>query len=726
MRGIIPKLEIGPVFHWRGWPGCLLLLACCVETGRARGEDARLSEIELRNLVELPPSGFLSEIEGESIFAGRKTFFVDPASGPVIGNNNFRQLLKRKTGVFLEEEEIPGVRFNLGMRGLAPGNSLHSQVLLDGIPLNIDVFGTRVPVGLPDLDAVAQVDFASGGTGVLWGGHPGGLVNFRSYPAAGDQALRWSSTATAGSYGTLSELVQVSGTVEATSYAVFGRYGQGDGYGVQQGYDSEQGGFRFTQRLSESDVLTLGYQTYWFSAGEMTPISRVPGLGINALLNFYYQDASRQLASAVYTHDFFPETRAESRVWFSYTDTERDYRAASTNLGVLGNETSYGGFEQKFMHAYDLGGMTGQVFTAGFTAQGSLSPFHNENSAGPAAAIDLNRNEMNFGFMVENLFQLTEQWKIIPGVRLDYLEIAGEGNYLGTAVNRSFQEVAPSFSLGTEWDILPSRRFGIRPATFYGNLSRGYRPPNYNEFVQRVSPMAGNLESAEMLTVEGGFRGQPVSWFIYDVSAFGMDYDGQFADTGGLIRNAGRTRHAGLELYQEVNLLGCLDALRGEEESLEPRTGPRSPEGETGYSRWGRLSFFTAVTWMSVNIEESPFAGNFDDTTYAPEWTAKWGLEYNWFERVKGALSFLHVVDHFGDPANSNNLILPAGAVPISACTVVDLSAEVSCWEDRLTFFVGLNNALGEDYEAARRAVAPGAVVQAPGQNIYGGFKFSY
>ena len=691
------------------------------------GDSSSFSEIQLRNLIELNPGGFLPDLDGTRIYSGKKTFLVDPAEDPVIANNNFRQALRRKTGVMLLEEEVQGTHFSVGYRGMTPNNAVFTQVFQDGFPLNVDVFGRRLVVSVPDLNQVTQMQFVNGGSGVLFGPQPGGSINFSSYPVAGDRSYRVRNTVAGGYFGHVSELFEVSGTVDDFSYGAFGRYSSGDGFEAQPGFESASGGARVIKRIGESDSVSLSYQKYHFNSDQLSSVilgSGAGALGVNALLNYYFQKADQDRLDLLYQHDFAPQTRVESRAWFHYTEGSSDFSPAANaqTLGPTTEKFSNWGTDTRLVHEYELASLTGNILTAGFTVQGTVSPIESrlrQDVIPSGTLIDLDRHDLNWAIYAENKFQLLERWSVTPGFRFEYAEVAGHGireedkghGAKLNSVDRRFEDYVPLFSLGTEVDLLEPRGLNLRPLVFYANVANAYRPPTYNETVMQDPRVnIDHLDSAQSYQVEAGLRGNLSSWYLYDVSAFGMRYEKQFAFSnvsGGLVENSGRTLHRGIEGFQEINLFGLIDALRETPRAPQPRTAPRSPATEVGWARHGRLSLFTAVSYLHTEIESSPEANAVGRRVpYAPEWTFKAGLAYNYFEKIKAVLSYRYVTDTFGNVNNDNSLVTDNSSAVIPSYSVVDLSLEHTCWKDRLTFFLNFNNLLDERYFASLQGQA--------------------
>ncbi|MEM9400511.1 MAG: TonB-dependent receptor [Verrucomicrobiota bacterium] len=684
----------------------ILILSCLSVT--AHGEE-RLSEVEILNLSPFTPYTFPSEIEFSHLESGHKNALLDLTTAPLIHNNNFRSFFKRTPEIYLEEFELSGVNMNASYRGLPPNNALFTQVFVNDIPLNSDVFGTRFVTGLPDLNTISQVLIRTGGSGVSYGHGLGGVIHMQSYPTAGDQPYRLSSTSSVGSYQTITELFQASGTVDSMSYSLFGSYREGGGLAQQPAYDSASGGASIHLRLSEKDTIQLGYQHYRFSQDELPSLIQNVG-SVDKLLNYYYQDVDKHSASLKWNHTFSHSSWLDSTNWFINTNGVRDISNAPSNIGRTEESIHYAGTQNRLTHRYDIGNSSNHILQTGFVLQGSVSPLETDGVDG----IDIDRHELNAGVFVENKFQVTKRWSITPGLRVEYAEIAGDGVRDGQSVDRNFSDITPLFSLGTEMDIL-ERLQEQRPLTLYANFSNAYRAPTYNDFVNR-SPTIGldeDLTSSESIQVEVGLRGSPWNWLHYDISGYWMEYFDQFAIVNDTVINEGTSTHYGGSLFTEVDLLALYDWAH--------------PSDASDLQRFGQLYVFSGVHYLQVHIDETPFPGDSDHAPYAPDWTVKWGVEYNYFNRIKAALSMIYVSDHLGDTTNGNSLLYPSASRQVLEDRVVmDLSLQYTFLRDIATAYFGINNLLNTQYISSRRGGSTQDFIEAPGQNFYGGLRLSF
>src|SRR5512139_2736998 len=86
--------------------GTVLAVVLLVAPWRAAGTDDEASDtirIEEQQVVgeratEAPP--FLQDVQGTSIYAGKKTTVIDPQVPPKVVNDNYRQALARVPGLY--------------------------------------------------------------------------------------------------------------------------------------------------------------------------------------------------------------------------------------------------------------------------------------------------------------------------------------------------------------------------------------------------------------------------------------------------------------------------------------------------------------------------------------------------------------------------------------------------------------------------------------------------
>ncbi len=171
---------------------------------------------------------FLPDVEGTRINAGKKTSNIRLDEIPEISNDNYRQVLARTPGVYLEEESTP--LLSIGYRGYDPHRTQYFQVLEDGIPIQADMIGYPESYYTPPLDAVERLEIIRGGAALMYGPQPAGAINFVMKKPPVDSAFDIQSTNMIGSFGFFSNFSSIGGTVGRFGYYGYYDHQQSDGF----------------------------------------------------------------------------------------------------------------------------------------------------------------------------------------------------------------------------------------------------------------------------------------------------------------------------------------------------------------------------------------------------------------------------------------------------------------------------------------------------------------
>jgi Fe(3+) dicitrate transport protein len=174
---------------------------------------------------------------------------------------------------------------------------------------------------------------------------------------------------------------------------------------------------------------------------------------------------------------------------------------------------------------------------------------------------DVRFESNNAAAFIENIFRLSDQLYIIPGIRYEWLEGAASGrnglSSTGMAINLQNITRSRSFLLGgigTEFHLTPQTEL-------YANISQAYRPI---QFANLQAPpttdvIDPDLKDARGYNVDIGYRGKVNNYLQFDVSGFYLQYNnrvGTISPTGTnyrLITNVGASTSKGIETYIEFN-----------------------------------------------------------------------------------------------------------------------------------------------------------------------------
>lgn len=694
--------------------------------GKDKKDDTLMKEVVVTAETEKKDSPFLPDVQGTKINAGKKTTNIELQELPPISNNNFRQAFVKTPGLLVSEESTP--LFSVGYRGLDPHRGQYTQVMKDGFPIHADMFGYPEAYYVPPLQTIEEIEFIRGGAALMYGPQPGGALNFVTKKPDLDTPLRTYSENVFGSDNYFSTYEAATGTVGPLGYYAYFHERQGDGFRLTNSdFEVISSGFKATVNQTGDSRLTLTYDEFHEEHGEPG------GLSLTSTTNpTYEQDRNfstrehdrfrleRYYTTLTYEKEFSEDTQFDFRTYGGryrrYSKRQRTGGNAFGNIPSGPGTNMYTndieeqdfyniGFEPRLRHDYDWLGET-HTFTIGTHTFFSHSPREDQRSATPFADTGIlrksaNRNTQYLSVFMENLFRIGKL-SVTPGIRWENIwqHIREKYNLDKTitplANEKEFDSV-PLLGLGLVYEI-------VKGVEAYSNLSSAYRPKIFTQAVPTGTNQIVNEDLNEGFArqYDFGFRGEPVTFFNWDVSYFILDFKDQIGTVGNTVQNVGDAWHQGIELASEVDLVGALDFFRNTE----------------WVKKFGSVSPFLAVTFLDAEFDQGPNKGK--SPQYTPDYNLRFGINSDFFNRIKLSLLSTFVDEHYADDALTPNRIIPSYKVWDLTSEVVLLRNVVNAFD--LSIFGGVNNLFDENYYARIRS---DGIDPAYGRNIYGGFKIS-
>jgi Fe(3+) dicitrate transport protein len=137
-------------------------------------------------------------------------------------------------------------------------------------------------------------------------------------------------------------------------------------------------------------------------------------------------------------------------------------------------------------------------------------------------------------------------------------------------------------------------------------------------------------------------------------------------------------------------------------------------KGGSWVDRYGALAAYTALTLQNGEFVSGPNEGKAPQ--YLSDYILRFGLTYNWRDRVKLALMSSFNGSTYADDNNTNRFFIPA-------YSVWDFMAEVKIWRDNVSAIAGINNLFDTAYYSRIRS--DGIDPAAP-RNWYAGVKIEF
>ncbi len=699
-----------------------------------------LTEFEL---VEEMGSGFglmhMASVDGMDIYSAKKSeVIVLEELNANLATNNSRQIYSRIAGLNIWESSAGGLQLDIGGRGLSPNRTSNFNTRQNGYDIAADALGYPESYYTPPSEAIKRIEVTRGASSLQYGTQFGGVLNFELKGPSPEKKLEVVSRQSVGSFGLFNSFNSVGGTHKKVGYYGFVNYKRGGGWRPNSQFESIAGHVQFHHKVTEK----LNYKV------EFTKLN-------------YTAQQPGGLTDALFEED--PSQSIRERNWFridwnvaALTINYRlnaKWRFEMRNFGLIGSRDALGvlgyinrpdpegmrdlmrdnylnvGNETRMIHTYNFLGnpsnwLVGVRYYRGFTKrkQGNGSTgfdanFEFKNPNEPEYS-NYQFPSQNIAAFTENVFQISEKWSVTPGLRFEHIITQADGTY-----NVEFRDLAGNLQLdSTISDFQSSSRafviggigtaYKFKNAELYGNISQNYRAINFNDMRVnnpnlKVDP---NLQDETGFSGDVGLRGVISKYFIYDVSAYYLQYSGRIGTVARVDENTFRiyrfrtnvsdSRNIGLESYGEANLLGIFTKGKAK-------------------SSLNLFSNFTIQDARYVNSDEPAFENK--QVENVPDLIFKTGLNFK-KKNFKAGYQFSSNSEQFSDATNakfaSNALV---GIIP--AYWVMDLSASYTL--KKWTFEAGVNN-LSNNLYFTRRAVGyPGpGIIPADPINFYATVQF--
>jgi Fe(3+) dicitrate transport protein len=321
----------------------------------------------------------------------------------------------------------------------------------------------------------------------------------------------------------------------------------------------------------------------------------------------------------------------------------------------------------------------------------------------------------NYALFAENIFQIGKRLKIVPGIRLEYIENKMEGyiNTTQTGVLTPEKRVRKFllYGIGSEWMI-------TEKTNVYANYSLAYRPVTFSELTPSATTeiIDPNLKDASGFNADFGYRGTVKKYLSFDVGVFYLHYDnriGTLTENGAPFKtNIGTSVSKGIESYIEINPIKIF----------------------TESVKFGSVSLFASnsfidakyVEWNNPLISNDPTKSIEDKRVEnAPRQIHRFGATY-YLKGFSATFQLSSVGDVFTDAANTEAPNAAGTIGKLSAYKVMDASFTYK-FKEYYNLKAGVNNLADVKYATRRAGGYPGpGIMPGNGRTIFVSFGFSF
>lgn len=649
---------------------------------------------------ETNQQGWLPDVAGAAIFAGKKTAVIDLDAQARNVGNNYRQALSQTPSLLLSEESSPLV--SIGYRGLNPHRAQFTQILRDGIPIHADQFGYPEAYYTPPLDTVDRIEFLHGGAALQHGPQPGGSLNYITHRPRTDKPFSLRTEHVVGSDDLYSTFSSADGTVGKLGYYLYFNHRESDGFrSANSDYDLNTAAIKLLYSMENGGKIIFNADTYEENHGEPGGLS-VSDFNSGSLKATRLNDRfSLDRDSVSVTYEIEPTAGSfftATAWWTDYTRYSKRQQGGGFGKPANGstNQIENQNFETLGLdsrYRMNWGGDSRHTLTTGIQIYHVDSPRTDEVGASPSASSgDLarvsDREVFYIPVFVENRFRFGD-FSITPGLRIENFSQDVKTRFIAPERDPRERDEDGTVVLGG---------LGMEYATdensaIYGNISQAYRPVIFTEAV----PTGGgqmvpeDLEEGKAIEYELGYRSRATEWLTLDASAFLLSFKDQIGTLGNTTANVGDSIHKGIDVSINTDLLGLI----------------------AGSDKYGALEWYLNATLLDAEFTAGPADGN--TPQYAPDYIFRTGLNYNHEDKIKVSLGATFLDEHYANDTNDDNFAVPA-------YMVWDLTAEYKIHEN-LRLIAGINNLFDESYFAR---VRNDGIDPANGRNFYVGASLEF
>ena len=700
----------------------------------------------------------LRKVEGTAIYAGKKSEVVlmDLITANMAANNS-RQIYNQVVGLNIYDNGDAGLQLNIGGRGLNPNRTANFNTRQNGYDISADVLGYPESYYTPPAEALSEIQVVRGAASLQYGTQFGGLINFKFKKPNPNKKVEITTRQTLGSNKLFSSFNSLSGTIRGFSYYTYYNYKKGNGFRPNSNFDSKNYFIHLGYRFNNKTKLTFETSLLRYlakQAGGLTDVQFYKDarysnrernwFKVNWALYFLRLD-HKIFNKTDFSLNVFGLDASRKALGFRTNRVSQSDNPENPRELLIGNFKNWGA-EAKLLTRYQIKNrdavfLIGSKYyktdndqRQGVGSASVLADFNFATSDFPnfKRQAEFKLPNLNMAVFAENIFDITDKFKLTPGIRFDYIKTESNGSYRNIVLdladnvllneeitdNNVFERNFVLLGIGATYKFNSS-------IESYANFSQNYRSVTYND-IRVVNPtlqIDENIGDEDGFTADIGIRSLFNSTLSYDISIFGLLYDnrlgevlkeekrinaaGNSVETGRVIRfrgNIGTAFIYGLENFMDWNVKKLL-----------------FPADKTV-----KLNLFINIALTNskyIFSEQNNVKGN--QLEFIPVVNLKTGLNFG-YKDLLGSFQYTYLSDQYTDATNADqdrndNQRGIKGVVP--AYRILDLSLSYSYKHWRLE--AGINNLLDETYFTRRATGYPGpGIIPAQSRSFYTTLQF--
>ena len=686
-------------------------------------KHTHLNEIIIKENQTSESVGRMPIMTNNVIYAGKKTeVILLEKTAADLSINNARQVFAKVPGMSVWENDGSGIQIGIASRGLSPNRSWEFNIRQNGYDIASEVFGYPETYYTPPLEALSRIEVIRGAASLQFGPQFGGVVNYQIKKGDSNKPFTIESQQTAGSYGLFNSFNAIGGTYKKLSYYSYFHKRTAQGWRDNSYYDIYSGyisaNYQISKKIAISAEYTkMDYQSQQAGGLTDTQLKENPRQSLRAR-NWF--SAPYNVASITFKYDVTENLNIQLKSFYSFAERNSvGFVKSITTKDTINPKTlqynerqvdrdKYENFGAEIRTSYKYKLLGKESILAGGIRIYNGNTNRNQSGIGttsvdfdltltkPDYGRSLEFSTINYAAFAENVFQIGNRVKVIPGVRLEFIENTSKG-YISTSqagnlpLNKRERQIL-LYGIGSE--IKTSDKTMI-----YGNYSLAYRPVTFSELTPSATTeiIDPNLKDANGFNADLGFRGTLKEYLSFDLGVFYLNYNnriGVITQNGLPFKtNIGTSISKGIESFIELNITNLLFKN----------------------SKYGSLTVFssnsfidaTYTRWDNPVIANDPLKSISNKRVEnAPNFIHRMGTSYS----IKGlqlSLQYSEVSDVFTDAVNTDLPNSTATIGKIAGYKIIDFTASYK-FNENYNFKFSVNNLTNETYATRRATGYPG------------------
>ena len=686
-------------------------------------KNTQLNEIIIKENQISESIGRMPIMKNNVIYAGKKTEVVNlEKTAADLSINNARQVFAKVPGMSVWENDGSGIQIGIASRGLSPNRSWEFNVRQNGYDISSEVFGYPETYYTPPLEALSKIEIIRGAASLQFGPQFGGLVNYQIKKGDPNKLFSIESQQTVGSYGLFNSFNAIGGTYKKLSYYSYFHKRTAQGWRDNSYYDIYSGYISMNYQVSKKIGITAEYSKMDYQsqqAGGLTD-AQLKENPRQSLRSRNWFSAPYNVASVTLKYDVSDKINIQIKSFYSFAERNSvGYVKSITTKDSINPTTlqynarqvdrdKYQNFGTEIRTSFKYKLLDKESILAGGIRIYNGNTNRNQLGTGttgvdfdltltkPDYGRSLEFSTINYAAFAENIFQIGNRVRVIPGIRIEYIENTSKG-YINTSHTGKLPENKRErqillYGVGSEFKT-------SEKTMIYGNYSLAYRPVTFSELTPSATTeiIDPNLKDANGFNADLGFRGTLKNFLSFDLGVFYLNYNnriGVITQNGSPFKtNIGTSVSQGIESYIELNLTNLL--------FKNDKYG--------SFTVFSSNSFIDATytRWDNPVIANDPLKSIENKRIEnAPNFIHRLGASYS-LKGLQLSIQYSEVSDVFTDSVNTELPNATATIGKIAGYKIMDLTASYK-FKEHYNFKFSLNNLTNEIYATRRSTGYPG------------------